>query len=359
MIKEIILESIPTSGYRSVRAANSVDIDLSKSLVHHLTIDNIKIEDYNIGLIVGNSGSGKTTLAKNLFNFEDILLDENNSIIEQLDESLSYDECKDVLVSVGLSSIPCWIRKVKELSNGQRARAEIALKISKCKELIVVDEWTSVVDRDVAKVMSASIAKFARSKNRKIVLISCHYDIIEWLNPCWIIDCNDQTFTDRRFLWQTYERKEKLNFEIKECSSKLWTQFSKYHYLTQKIGSCYFSCGLYLKDRPIGIIIFNKLIPQRQNYMHSTRLVIHPDFAGFGLGINFEIICSRYLKSKGYRIFSITSQYHIVKAQLKRKCYRLIDCKIPIKVRTSNFICRTTEGLRNKVKLYNLEFIDG
>jgi hypothetical protein len=59
---------------------------------------------------------------------------------------------------------------------------------------VVVDEFTSVVDRQIAKVGALAFGKaWRRNKGHKAVLLSCHYDIIEWLQPDWVynIDTNE------------------------------------------------------------------------------------------------------------------------------------------------------------------------
>ena len=76
------------------------------------------------------------------------------------------------------------------------------------KKFYAFDEWTSVVDRNVAAVMSHSLQKKARRENKKIVLLSCHYDVLDWLNPDWVIDCNEQKFIDRRKEVENFQRKK-------------------------------------------------------------------------------------------------------------------------------------------------------
>lgn len=177
-------------------ACDSLDIDIEKKSTHHLKIEGIELpEGWSVGLIVGASGSGKTTLAKHIFGTEVFksILDESQPIINQFPKELNYDQCAAILTGIGLNSVPCWVRPVNTLSNGQKARAEAALLMVQ-NELTVIDEWTSVVDRTVAKAMSHCIQKFARKNEKQIILLSCHYDIVEWVKPDWIIDCNKQEF---------------------------------------------------------------------------------------------------------------------------------------------------------------------
>jgi ABC-type ATPase with predicted acetyltransferase domain len=194
---EVTLQSAISDTFRCKLACDSLDIDIKKKSVHHLKIDNINVPaDWNIGVIYGASGSGKTTMAKKVFGeacFQSVINDEL-PIIDQLPKHLKYEECAAILNGIGLTSVVCWVRPVKTLSNGQRARAEAALLMTQENGIPVIDEWTSVVDRTVAKAMSHCVQKHARKQKKQIILLSCHHDIIEWVKPDWVIDCNKQEF---------------------------------------------------------------------------------------------------------------------------------------------------------------------
>lgn len=201
---DVLLVSQPSNTFRCIKAANSTDLDIQKKLTHTLHIEADLETPFNVGLIVGSSGSGKTTLARQIFGdcFRDVL-DKSLPIIEQFPKEMTFDECAAALGGAGLASVTCWIRPAATLSNGQQARAEIALRLASDDELIVIDEFTSVVDRTVAKAMAHTVQKLARRTGKRVVLLSCHYDVIEWLNPCWIIDCNRAEYIDRRAFFLT------------------------------------------------------------------------------------------------------------------------------------------------------------
>src|SRR5690606_35921761 len=117
-----------------------------------------------------------------------------------------------------------------------RARAEAALLLARDADGIsVVDEWTSVVDRTVAKAMSHCVQKHARRSGSRIVLLSCHYDVHDWLNPDWVLDLNTRTYHDRRHLWRDFRRAETLVFDICEADKSTWKMFSQYHYLSDRL----------------------------------------------------------------------------------------------------------------------------
>lgn len=306
---ELTLKCDSPQDFYCLRAANSVDLDIEKKLTHHLKVTADLETPYNIGLIIGNSGSGKTTLAKHIWGDDcfDTLLNKDTAVISQFDENYSYDERVQYLSGVGLASPTCWIAPAKTLSNGQQARAEIALQMARSDgKFTVIDEWTSVVDRTVAKAMSHAIQKHARKTGKTIVLLSCHYDVVEWLNPDWIIDCNLQEYTNRRSLCPGYKRSEQLVFGIRQLTnSSSWRVFSRYHYLTDSLppGKT-LMFGLFHGDQQIGFIAYSNYVLHKQEHkdkgipmiMHANRIVVHPDYCGFGLGGKLTDITAHYMK---------------------------------------------------------------
>jgi len=344
--------------YYIKRAANSVDLDIQKKLTHEVSIDGNLESDYNIGLIIGNSGSGKTTFAESIFKKEIFKsnVKADKSIIEQFNDDMEYNERAKALSSIGLNSIPCWIKPFGILSNGEKTRAEIALRLSK-NDIIGIDEFTSVVDRDIAKIMSHSIQKFVRKNNKRIICLSPHRDIVEWLNPDWIIDMNDQKFIDRRLLHKNYQRKEQLKFDIREVGRETWKHFSKYHYLSDRLcGGKNYLYGLFLKDKQIGFVAFSNYVPHNQKLLHSNRIVVLPEYTGFGLGLRMADLCSENLKTKGFEIWIKMSNISTVKSCLSSDKWKLKRIssnfeKGQIKSKMNKY------GRRNFVKTYSFKFM--
>lgn len=360
------LESPVSQSYRCRKAADSVNLDVKKKSIHELSISADLETKYNIGLIFGASGSGKSTLAKKIYGDSCFgrPVDLKRPIIEQFPSTLSYEQCVSLLTGVGLTSIPCWVRPAGTLSNGQTARAHAALRCgSDTDQEIVIDEWTSVVDRDVARVMSHSIQKFARKQKKKIVLISCHADVIEWLNPDWVIDCNTQTYTNRRDTVGAFKRSDRLRLDIKECPKSAWKYFSKYHYLSEKLpGGTIFCFGLFRGDDQIGFNCFACYSMVDRKLYHSNRVVIHPDYVGLGLGIKLATECSQIMHDRGYRIkakFTSPAMYKHRKNHLRWRCTKIdtvISKKDTSRVGLSKGISAMEADKRNASKLWGVKY---
>lgn len=360
------LESPVHTSFRCQKAANSLDIDVAKKSVHEIEVEADVTSDFSIGLIVGASGSGKTTLAQHIF--KDIslktLLKDELPVIDQFPESYSYDDCAAALSGIGLTSVPCWIRPVYTLSNGQKARAEAAISMAVNKDMTVIDEWTSVVDRTVAKVMSHCVAKHARKSKKKVVLLSCHYDVVEWLDPDWIIDCNSQKFIDRRSLsCDERRRTEQLTFSIAEVDRSTWKNFSKYHYLSNRLpGGIIKTFGLFYGQDQIGFQCFANYMPhvdkKKPMTMHSNRTVIHPDYAGLGLGIHLINETSLYMKKEKFHVMAKFSSTPIYKHFLKYpQFWKLKEVRTQIGKMQKGVNMKRQEGFRENIKTFSFEFI--
>jgi ABC-type glutathione transport system ATPase component len=149
--------------------------------------------DWKIGLIYGSSGSGKTTIGKELFKEkfkEQIAFNNKLSIMDNMPKGKSVDEITKIFNQVGFSSPISWLKPPLVLSNGEKMRVNLAYQLLNDEELIIFDEFTSVVDRNVAKTMCLCLNKILKKINKKIIFISCHYDILEWLNTDWSFDTN-------------------------------------------------------------------------------------------------------------------------------------------------------------------------
>jgi len=138
---------------------------------------------FKLGVIVGSSGSGKSTLLKHFGTEEVPQWNPNKSIVSHFE---SPDDAINKLGSVGLNTVPSWYKPYHVLSNGEKFRADLARKL---KSGAVIDEFTSVVDRTVAKAASISLSRFIDSNGLENIIIStCHHDILEWLQPDWVIN---------------------------------------------------------------------------------------------------------------------------------------------------------------------------
>lgn len=361
---EVELQSEIFKSFRTQLAANSLDIDVEKKSKHYLKVECDFPNDWKIGVIYGASGSGKTTLAKKIFGDKifDVKINENLTVIDQLPKELKYEECAKALAGIGLTAVNCWIRPIKTLSNGQKARAEACLLMyNNDNSITVIDEWTSVVDRTVAKVMSHCIKKFSNKQTKQIILLTCHHDIIEWVNPDWLIDCNKQQFFLPKSETFFFQKREQIKFTIREIGRDTWKYFSKYHYLSDKLpGGASYLYGLFYGEDQIGFQAWTNYVPRAKGkaiQYHSNRTVIHPDYAGFGIGIRLINETAKLMMKKlpDCQLMAKFSSMPIYKLMLREPCWKYEGAKTLFGKMKSNL--KRNGGFReNGIKTYHFRY---
>lgn len=280
-------------------------------------------DDFKIGVIYGPSGSGKTTIAREVYH--DVLKEnswnDTKSIIDNFDTKTT-DSIVESLSSVGFNSIPAWLLPYSSLSNGQKFRADMARLICENKN-ICIDEFTSVVDRTVAKSVSCSLRKYANRKNKKIVLLSCHADILEWLEPDWIF------YTENARLARDRLCRPSIEIAITKGSLEYWKYFEKNHYMTQNISK---TAKVYLAHVFLNnmwhTVGFFSTVPAFgiKNWDRGHRTVVLSDYQGLGIGnAMIESVAEWLYETHGRRFRATTSSIPIIKHRQKRpKMWRCV-----------------------------------
>ena len=260
-----------------------------------------KTFDWNIGVIYGGSGTGKTTLLKEFGALTVDKFDEHKPLISNFDW-LEPKEATFLLSAMGLASVPTWLRPYALLSNGEQYRASLAYKVGKASEnkVILIDEFTSVVDRDVAKAMSNALQKYIRRTNKKIILASCHFDIMEWLLPDWTYSPLKGRLERASHLRQS---RPKIELQIFRCRYETWNLFKQHHYLTEDYNKAANSFCVTWNDKPVaflGILEFPGL-PTKSKRI--SRIVVLPDFQGLGIGFFLVEYIAKLYKSIKYHTY--------------------------------------------------------
>ena len=283
---------------------DAFDIQNTKETIVRIPLNfsECKTFDWNIGVIYGGSGTGKTTLLKEFGVITDCSFDSNKALISNFD-FLEPKEATFLLTSMGLASVPTWLRPFHTLSNGEQYRAELAYKVGKASknDVILIDEYTSVVDRDVAKSMSNALQKYIRRTGKRIVLASCHFDIIDWLRPDW-------TYSPLKGrverLSLARQSRPKIKLSIFRCRYEAWNLFKQHHYLTEDLQK---SAETFMVEMNGQYIAFFGVLPfpgvGDSKTRRLSRMVVLPDFQGLGIGTKiFNYLCALY-KAEGHTMY--------------------------------------------------------
>jgi len=250
-------------------------------------------QDFSLGVIYGSSGSGKTSLLKEFGSLDSFEWGRTKALASQVNPNL--------LMRLGLSSIPSLCRPYHILSTGEKHRADIAVSL---KDGCVIDEFTSVCNRDLAKSISIGLRNtIDKLEYKSVVLASCHEDVIDWLEPDWVINTNTNTITIGR------TKRSLSTYQVIPCSTQAWDIFKSHHYLSADINAGAY-CWLMVNDKN-NICGFASAIANPGqglgNAWRGHRLVILPDYQGIGLGSKLSDTIGQMFLDKGSRYFSKTA----------------------------------------------------
>ena len=255
------------------------------------------LKDFSIGLIVGPSGSGKSTLLKE-FGFEKEPEWNPDQCVASHFENAK--QAQERLGAVGFNSIPSWLRPYHVLSNGEQFRARLARQLDND---VVVDEFTSVIDRDVAKSCSNAVHRYIHIKGLKnIVFSSCHYDIIEWMRPDWVFDTQTGKMSTRRL------ERPAIVLELLPCSTEAWSLFGDHHYLDGNINKGSRCWIVTWNNRPVGFLSSLAMPSGTLNKAwRGHRTVVLPEFQGLGIGARMTEALGELHLREGKRFFTKTA----------------------------------------------------
>lgn len=195
----------------------------------HRDVSLKQLAEGDVVLIVGQSGVGKTSLvaqlakeaaaakdggASEFYVLQDAeqKWDADTAVIDEVGKTRNadFEAVVSLMSSIGLNDVPSWLQPHWALSEGQKFRARVVRfwsatmskkgatgtrKKRKRDIWMVIDEFTSTVDRDTAKCMSAAFARFVRQQNQKagskvhirLVLVSASTDIAPLLQPDLVV----------------------------------------------------------------------------------------------------------------------------------------------------------------------------
>jgi GNAT superfamily N-acetyltransferase len=221
------------------------------------------------------------------------------------------------------------VRPWHVLSTGQKFRATLARLLAvpagTCDppaDPIVFDEFTSVVDRTVAKVGSAALAKTVRARGLRFVAVTCHEDVTDWLQPDWLYRADAGEFT-RRCLCP----RPPVDLELTRTTAAAWPLFAPHHYLSHALSpgaACFLAFARLPGEAPRPAAFsawLNHLSAKGGKREHRT--VVLPDFQGVGIGMTVSSLLASMWKALGFRASSTTTHPAFVAARRRSPDWRM------------------------------------
>jgi len=292
----------------------------------HVVIDQIQVPSkWDVIYITGISGSGKSTLLNGLatrFNFDTSqhgmtamysnLRRDRRPLIDCIGNS--FEQAISFLNSVGLSEAFIYFKSFRQLSEGQKYRFYLAKLLELRNRVIVVDEFTSLLDRITANIVAYNYAKALRRYHKRLIVATSHNDLTHSLNPSHRITFS---YSGEHHIDRLPRNGSVPPFmdeiSVVELGKNPDISLLKYHYKNTKMPAMITNTfTAVFKGYPVGLIVYSvpmrtymlgsfpmsdddreryeelnvdeKRLVSGNNTVIISRVVIHPTFRGIGLG---------------------------------------------------------------------------
>jgi ABC-type transport system involved in cytochrome c biogenesis ATPase subunit/N-acetylglutamate synthase-like GNAT family acetyltransferase len=343
---------------------------------HFIVFDDFSLDFCKGDLIfvTGDSGGGKSLLLrafKKFFGDEAIELSELEIDSEELlVEGVGRDvtEAIEILSLCGLNDAFLFLRKYKELSDGQKYRYRLA-KLVDCgeKSVWIVDEFCATLDRVMARIVAYLIQKVARKLGKTVIVGTTHSDLVEDFQPDILVEkgferdvaVTNNDFTSKRC--SIYE-----NVSIEGASVEDYDRLSRFHYRSRgekestclRIRDCY---RLLFDGKLIGVIVYSNsylnLKPRNlvfgdryvftpgdlhkarlinEEIVRISRVIVHPKFRGIGLGAFLVRETMPRVDAKVIEVLAVMAKYNpfFEKAGMIKVDYRRDETSTEKKMRS-------------------------
>ena len=291
-----------------VAEAFGLGIDQQQKFVIY---DNVvlKIGPTDIVYISGDSGSGKSVLLKAIkqdlgeeaIDIADIHPNPDRPLIDTVGKNLS--ESLELLSRAGLNDAFLFIRRFRELSDGQKYRYKIAKLTESGKQWWIADEFCSTLDRDTAKIVAFNIQKLARKSGKAVIVATTHTDLFEDLKPSVHIHKRFGKEISVNYYLNELNHESSLvkKMHIEEGTFDDWKRLAGFHYRSHRIAASRKIFCLKRADELCGVIVYcyppaacfgrriilPKMAMKELNEKLSiiSRVVVHPKYRTIGLGV--------------------------------------------------------------------------
>jgi len=306
---DIVYETATEMTPRTIAVAEAFGLGIDKTQKFAIyDYAELKISPKDIVYITGDSGSGKSVLLKAIkqdlreeaTDMAEIQPDPEKPIIDTVGKNLN--EALELLSKAGLNDAFLFVRRFRELSDGQKYRYKIAKLMEIGRQWWLADEFCSLLDRDTAKIVAFNMQKVARQMGKAVIVATTHTDLFEDLQP--------SVHVHKRF-GKEISVNYYPNEPAQECSLATetrvesgtfddWRGLAGFHYRSHKVGAIRRVFCLKRGNELCGVIVYcypppncfgrSKVLPRmaigelNEKLSIIMRVVVHPKYRTIGLG---------------------------------------------------------------------------
>jgi GNAT superfamily N-acetyltransferase len=164
-----------------------------------------------------------------------------------------------------------------------------------------------VVDRTVAQIGSAALARTVRTRGQQFIAVTCHEDVEAWLTPDWVYRP-----ATNEFHWRELQRPPAIELEICRVHRAAWVLFRHHHYLDTDLNPSAVCFVAFWQDRPVAFVAAIGFPHKISPGWRLHRLVCLPDYQGVGIGVALADFVSSVLRATAAHVFRTAAHPAVV-----------------------------------------------
>ncbi|MEM2968953.1 MAG: ABC transporter ATP-binding protein [Candidatus Bathyarchaeia archaeon] len=302
---------------------------------HFTLYDNISlhIRPTDIVLITGDSGSGKSALLRAIKTDlgaaaqdpRDLHINPDTPIIDTIGKNTQ--EALELLSKVGLNDAFLFLRTYAQLSDGQKHRYQIARLAETPVQWWMLDEFTSTLDRDTAKIVAYNLQKHARALGKAVIAATTHTDIKADLSPN--VHVHKRYGKELRVSYNPHAKAQhcSLTRQTRTAQGTIadYKPLSQFHYRTAQLPPHRKIFTLKRKNETVGVIVYSypplvcfgrskvwkgTLAQLQKEISTISRVIIHPKYRSIGLGAKLVAETLPQAETPCVEAVAVTARYN-------------------------------------------------
>ena len=295
---------------RTVGVSRAFGLGVDEEREHVLYRDfELRLTEGDVVYITGDSGSGKSVLLRALeedlgdeaVNIGGLVIEEDEPIIDTVGRS--FKEALSLLSRVGLNDAFLFLRRYRELSDGQRYRYRIARMIDGGSRFWLADEFCSTLDRTTARIVAYNIQKLARRSGATLIVATTHEDLEADLGPsvCIRKGWGEEIEVDYRTGVEASCCTVVEDIVVREGTREDYRRLGHLHYRNERLPVPREIYAMERRGELIGVVVYSypavrtagrkkaagyspDIKELNRDWAVISRVIVHPKYRAIGLG---------------------------------------------------------------------------